>query len=144
MSTEPKMPISILLTPMPHGSEDSMKTPMTLSVSTFPRAMISPISPPVKFRPLWMNSPNNRRRKCLGVNTPNQVFFNIDPIVAFGSWIHVPLVRHVARYMLLDIARLARHTREPPHDSREIFHNLYRLNWDLIYLTPSHAQDPYK
>ena len=32
-----------------------------------------------------MDKLNNRRRKCLGVNTPNQVFFNIDPIVAFGS-----------------------------------------------------------
>jgi hypothetical protein len=30
---------------------------------------------------------NNRPRKCLGIKTPNQVFFGIDPPVALATWI---------------------------------------------------------
>ena len=32
-----------------------------------------------------MNRLNNRPRKCLGMQTPNQVFFGIDPPVALVS-----------------------------------------------------------
>ena len=32
-----------------------------------------------------MDKLNNRSGKCLGMNTPNEVFFNINPIVALGS-----------------------------------------------------------
>ncbi len=32
-----------------------------------------------------MDKLNNRPRKCLGMNTPNQVFFNTNPSVAFQS-----------------------------------------------------------
>ena len=28
---------------------------------------------------------NNRPRKCLGMDTPNQLFFNIDPTVALAT-----------------------------------------------------------
>jgi len=32
-----------------------------------------------------MDKPNNRPRKCLGMKTPNQVFFGIKPSVALAS-----------------------------------------------------------
>jgi IS30 family transposase len=32
-----------------------------------------------------MNRLNNRPRKCLGIKTPNQVFFGIDPHVALAT-----------------------------------------------------------
>ncbi|HFD81446.1 MAG TPA: IS30 family transposase, partial [Gammaproteobacteria bacterium] len=32
-----------------------------------------------------MDRLNNRPRKCLGMKTPNQVFFGIDPPVALAS-----------------------------------------------------------
>ena len=32
-----------------------------------------------------MDKLNNRPRKCLGFKTPNQVFFETDPPVAFGT-----------------------------------------------------------
>ena len=32
-----------------------------------------------------MDKPNNRSRKCLGFKTPNQVFFETHPSVAFGT-----------------------------------------------------------
>ena len=32
-----------------------------------------------------MDKPNNRPRKCLGMKTPNQAFFGIEPTVALAS-----------------------------------------------------------
>nr|VFK04904.1 MAG: hypothetical protein BECKH772B_GA0070898_105022 [Candidatus Kentron sp. H]VFK05139.1 MAG: hypothetical protein BECKH772A_GA0070896_105082 [Candidatus Kentron sp. H]VFK08378.1 MAG: hypothetical protein BECKH772C_GA0070978_105062 [Candidatus Kentron sp. H] len=34
-----------------------------------------------------MDKLNNRPRKCLGMNIPDQVFFNINPIVAQGAFV---------------------------------------------------------
>ena len=61
-----------------------MRTPTVLSESTFPRGTISPLLPHQDFQTV-MDKLNNRSGKCLGMNTPNEVFFNINPIVALGS-----------------------------------------------------------
>lgn len=34
-----------------------------------------------------MDRLNNRPRKCLGIKTPNQVFFGFKPTVALATWI---------------------------------------------------------
>ena len=63
MSTEPRMSISISLTPMPHGSEGSMRTPMALFASTFPRAPISPKSHSWKLGASWIRQLEKRRKR---------------------------------------------------------------------------------
>ena len=78
------MPSFSLHIPMPHGKEDSMKTPMDSSDNHFPKK--------TQFNHIFdqqvqsvMEKLNNRLRKCLGMKTPNQVFFKDCSFVALRS-----------------------------------------------------------
>ena len=69
---------------MPDGKEDSMKTPMDSSDNTSrKKTQFNHISD--QQVQSVMEKLNNRPRKCLGIKTPNQVFFKDYSLVALRS-----------------------------------------------------------